>query len=83
MDRGAWQATVYSIGKSWTQLEQLSMYRSLMGHFLQSDHEVKILLIQNTPFFFLHTVTPQVEGCIHTTPRIFYCSICISGKGSD
>ena len=49
MDRGAWQATVHSIGKSWIQLKQLSMYRSLMGLFLQSDHEVKILLIQNTP----------------------------------
>ena len=25
MDRGAWQATVHRIAKSWTQLKQLSM----------------------------------------------------------
>ena len=26
MDRGAWQATVLGVAKSWTQLKQLSMY---------------------------------------------------------
>ena len=26
MDRGAWQATVHSITKSWTQLNQLNMH---------------------------------------------------------
>ena len=26
MDRGAWQATVHRVTKSWTQLKQLSMY---------------------------------------------------------
>ena len=25
MDRGAWQATVYSVAKSWTRLKHLSM----------------------------------------------------------
>ena len=25
MDRGAWQATVHEVTKSWTQLKQLSM----------------------------------------------------------
>ena len=28
MDRGAWQATVHGVTKSWTQLKQLSMYLS-------------------------------------------------------
>ena len=85
MDRGAWQVTVHSIGKSWTQLKQLSMYRSLMGLFFtvrpwsENIAHTKYSLI----FFFLHTVRPQIEGCIHTTPRIFYRSICISGRGSD
>ena len=26
VDRGAWQATVHRVAKSWTQLKQLSMY---------------------------------------------------------
>ena len=26
MDRGAWQATVHGVAKSWTQLKQLSMH---------------------------------------------------------
>ena len=26
MDRGAWQATVYRVAKSWTELKRLSMY---------------------------------------------------------
>ena len=26
MDRGAWQATVHGIAKSWTQLKRLSMH---------------------------------------------------------
>ena len=26
MDRGAWQATVYGVAKSWTRLKQLSMH---------------------------------------------------------
>ena len=26
MDRGAWQATVHRVAKSWTQLKQLSMH---------------------------------------------------------
>ena len=37
MDRGAWQATVHRIAKSWTHLKQLSMhtigtYERLLGH---------------------------------------------------
>ena len=27
MDRGAWQATVHGVTKSWTQLKQLSSYK--------------------------------------------------------
>ena len=26
MDRGAWQATLHTVAKSWTQWKQLSMY---------------------------------------------------------
>ena len=29
MDRGAWQVTVHTIPKSWTQLKQLSMHASV------------------------------------------------------
>ena len=28
MDRGAWQATVHKVTKSWTRLKQLSMQRA-------------------------------------------------------
>ena len=30
MDRGAWQATVHEVAKSWTPLEQLSMHAALL-----------------------------------------------------
>ena len=30
MDRGAWQATVYSITKNWTLLKQLSMHACIV-----------------------------------------------------
>ena len=29
MDRGAWQATVHRVAKSWIQLKWLSMYHTL------------------------------------------------------
>ena len=34
MDRGAWQATVLGVARSWTQLKQLSMpaYRNLVNY---------------------------------------------------
>ena len=35
MDRGAWQATVHKVTKSWTQLEQLS---SLTLHLLWPEY---------------------------------------------
>ena len=31
MDRGAWRATVHGVGKSWTQLKQLSAHAWLGG----------------------------------------------------
>ena len=31
MDKGAWQATVHRVAKSWTRLKQLSM-RERMAH---------------------------------------------------
>ena len=33
MDRGAWQATVHSIGESWTQLKQLSTNRNKVAKY--------------------------------------------------
>ena len=32
MDKGAWQATVQGVAKSWTQLKQLSMHAVLQKH---------------------------------------------------
>ena len=37
MDRGAWQATVHGVAKSWTQLKQLSMHHSVREHLLGTD----------------------------------------------
>ena len=31
MDRGAWQAMVYQVAKSWTRLKQLHIPESLLG----------------------------------------------------
>ena len=38
MDRGAWQATVYSVAQSWTQLKQLSMLQYKIKSFLKNKH---------------------------------------------
>ena len=38
MDRGAWQATVYSVAWSWTQLKQLSMLQYKIKSFLKNKH---------------------------------------------
>ena len=34
MDRGAWQATVHGVAKSWTQLKQLGTHIKLFIHLL-------------------------------------------------
>ena len=34
MDRGAWQATVHGVTKSWTQLKQLNMQAQHMFYFV-------------------------------------------------
>ena len=34
MERGAWQATVHGVTKSWTQLKQLSMHALLITYYM-------------------------------------------------
>ena len=47
MDRGSWQATIYRVTKSWTQLKQLSKYYSYVPlngrmHFFEEGKHYEI-----------------------------------------
>ena len=41
MDRGAWQATLHRVAKSWTGLKQLSMHAALATRKLMAFLEVR------------------------------------------
>ena len=53
MDRGAWQATVHGVTKSWTRVRQLSMHTCTHGAFKSSEDRglgLSLTLVQNVLF---------------------------------
>ena len=63
MDRGAWQATVHEVTKSWTQLKGLSMYSCIWEgnrkkklffnyYFLTLNLEIYVTFLFVCCFFF-------------------------------
>ena len=53
MDRGAWQATVHGVTKSWTRVKQLSMHACTHGAFKSSEDRglcLSLILVQNVLF---------------------------------
>ena len=53
MDRGAWQATVYGVVQSWTQL---SNFTSLHILIKEADH-----LIFNILYHFIHSISSKIH----------------------
>ena len=47
MDRGAWQATVHGVAKSWTQLKRLSMHAQ--KEHITNTFKPKVLFWKVTP----------------------------------
>ena len=62
MDRGAWQAPVHQVAKSWIQLKDFHFHTILKQAYLgiSSKHNCKIVC----PNF----ITPQNLGCHNLTP---------------
>ena len=54
MDRGAWQAVVHRITKSWTRLKPLSMHTHMCSimSYINSDYFISYFLIW-VPFIYL------------------------------
>ena len=74
MDRGAWQATVHRVTKSWTQLKWLSAHERSLNRvwawgskFLKEQDLFILLLCLNSPSLMIKSPSPSQrrEGTFH------------------
>ena len=73
MDRGAWQAVVHRVTKSWILLKQLSTQRCVCTH----THTRVYIYIKWTHMHthyisFIHSSFDGHSGCFHVLATLFY-----------
>ena len=66
MDRGALQATVHSVAKSWTQLKRLSTAQH--GTDGTKCHDLNFFNVEFQPWIFIGTIDTDTEAPILRPP---------------